>query len=330
MIHIRPFNYSDQDYAIKVALDNAAWPDLPQTVEESRHSDESWDRKYAFARFIAEENGHPVAYGTYLEPFWSYRPGKYFLDITVDPRKQRRGIGTTFLHYLIAEVEARGATNLTAYTREDKHQARAFLEKFGFERGLREPISELDVTAFDPAAFADRVAQVEASGIRLASLAELAAEEPDWVRKFSDMTHIIEQDVPSSDPPEKPSYESSRKWLTGPRVDLNALLVAVDGDTWVGTSMLILRLADPTTMSTGLTGILRSHRRRGIATALKVRAIEYAQTLGVKAIQTENEENNPMFQLNLQLGYKPKPAWLEYNCLLAVEPENAIGHEVKA
>jgi hypothetical protein len=29
-------------------------------------------------------------------------------------------------------------------------------------------------------------------------------------------------------------------------------------------------------------------------------------------IETYNEENNPMYALNLALGFKPQPAWLEF------------------
>ena len=62
----------------------------------------------------------------------------------------------------------------------------------------------------------------------------------------------------------------------------------------------------------GLTGVLRSHRRRGIALALKLLTFKYAQAQGVRYIETGNEENNPMYDLNVMLGFTPKPQWLEY------------------
>ena len=55
-----------------------------------------------------------------------------------------------------------------------------------------------------------------------------------------------------------------------------------------------------------------SYRRRGIATALKLRSIEFAKAYGAKELKTDNEENNPMYQLNLSLGFRPKPAFLSY------------------
>ena len=63
---------------------------------------------------------------------------------------------------------------------------------------------------------------------------------------------------------------------------------------------------------TGLTGVLRSHRRRGVATALKVTALSFAKKRSVKFVKTDNEENNPMYDLNMQLGFKPQPAYVDY------------------
>lgn len=56
-------------------------------------------------------------------------------------------------------------------------------------------------------------------------------------------------------------------------------------------------------LTTGFTGVLRSYRQRGLATALKVRTIEYAKANGYQAIRTGNEENNPMLALNKKLGF---------------------------
>lgn len=79
-------------------------------------------------------------------------------------------------------------------------------------------------------------------------------------------------------------------------------------------------------LDTGLTGVIRSHRRRGIATALKLRTIDYAQQHGAMTIETSNEENNPMYQINLKLGFQPKPAWVSYRKSLTETQHN--NHEL--
>lgn len=40
--------------------------------------------------------------------------------------------------------------------------------------------------------------------------------------------------------------------------------------------------------------------------------IKFAQAYGAKLIKTDNEESNPMYTLNMQFGFKPTPAELEY------------------
>jgi GNAT superfamily N-acetyltransferase len=63
----------------------------------------------------------------------------------------------------------------------------------------------------------------------------------------------------------------------------------------------------------GFLGILRPYRRRGLARALKVALIEQAQREGMDSVYTTNEQNNPMLQLNLQLGFVPQPSWHQMN-----------------
>jgi len=82
-------------------------------------------------------------------------------------------------------------------------------------------------------------------------------------------------------------------------------VIAVDGEKWVGMSNLYAPKHNPELALTALTGVVRSHRRRGIATALKAKVLSGAKEAGVKFVKTGNEENNPMFKLNLALGFVP-------------------------
>jgi GNAT superfamily N-acetyltransferase len=86
--------------------------------------------------------------------------------------------------------------------------------------------------------------------------------------------------------------------------------VAVDKGRYVGQSDLVDEKQDREHLGTGYTGVHPDYRRRGIATALKVRCIQAAKELGVKTISTGNDQTNPMYQLNLQLGFRPMPGEL--------------------
>ena len=81
---------------------------------------------------------------------------------------------------------------------------------------------------------------------------------------------------------------------------------------YIGMSVVNIMPTRPDTLYAGITGVIGSHRRRRIATMLKVKSASYAQTHGYRYIYTDNEENNPMYKLNLQLGFDPLPAWVYF------------------
>ena len=58
--------------------------------------------------------------------------------------------------------------------------------------------------------------------------------------------------------------------------------------------------------------MLKNYRRKGLATALKIKAIERLRENGITEVRTDNEENNPMYKINVALGFKPAPFSLEY------------------
>ena len=59
--------------------------------------------------------------------------------------------------------------------------------------------------------------------------------------------------------------------------------------------------------------MLEKFRRKGIATAIKIKAIEVLLKKGVTEVRTDNEENNPMYKINVELGFKPVPFSLDYS-----------------
>ena len=310
---IRPFEKTDDEYAAVVALSRAVWPDYQETVEEWKHNDETRDPQYPFQRLVAEIEGKIVASAIYCEPAWSYRPGKFFIMGSVHPDHRAQGIGTALYDHIMERLAERDPVTLTSASRENQVAGIRFLTRRGFQQTLRAPVSQLDVPNFQEEKYAGLAEKMEKQGIKILSLREIDALDPDWKRKLWELKWELLQDVPTTDQLTKQPFEVFvERSLGRPGFNPDAQFVAMDGDCWVGATALWVAQAEPEKLHTGLTGVVRSHRRRGIATAMKVRSIVFARQYGTKIIETDNEENNPMYQLNLQLGFQPKPAWLDF------------------
>ncbi len=313
MFTIRPFQKTDSDYRAVMAVENTVWPDFPQTIEEWKHRDETRDPQYLFRRFVAEVEGQTVALGVYCEPWWSFKPGKFHIEASVLPDYRRRGIGAALYNKLIADLAERKPTVLVSWSRENQVEGVRFLTKRGFKQVMRAPISLLDVTKFDAAPFTAYRTGVAKQNIDILPLSEIAAADSDWKRKFWELDWELSQDVPSPDPITKSRLEVfERDVYESPNFTPEAIFIALDGEQWVGTSGLWRSQAKRDRLYTGLTGVIRSHRRRGIAIAMKLRGIDFARRYGARTIETDNEEGNPMFQINLKLGFEPQPALLDF------------------
>lgn len=185
---------------------------------------------------------------------------------------------------------------------------------------LIEQQSSLDLSTYDPDAYPDEIEKVESSGIRFLNLPEYEAECEEARRRIWELDNAISPDIPSSDPVTPLSFETFCKYLfESPHLTPEGWVIALDGDTPVGISNLWKRKGNAG-INTGLTGVLRSHRKRGIATACKLRTLRWAKAQGYPWVRTENEESNRgMLGINERLGFQPMPSWHHYEIVLREE-----------
>ena len=314
MVKIRAFDGSDADYAAVVEIVNALWPEFPIAVSQLKHWDACREEKYRFTRIMGERDGRVVASGVFGDSQWTHVPGKYFIGINVHPDFQRQGVGSQFYEHMIREITEYepAAIALTSDTREDKPDYVRFLTKRGFVQKMRDQTSRLDLEAFDPEEFLDVVERVEAMGVEIVSAAELEKRDPDWWREHYELDWIVSQDIPTMDPITKRDFETFRKAYDGPGFVPEMYLVALKDGRQVGTASLWEQPASPDRLYTELTGVLPRFRRKGIATALKVRSLELGKKTGARWVDTDNDDTNPMYLLNVKLGFRPLPAWLVF------------------
>lgn len=305
--------FEEADYPGITAAHNSVFPDYEETVEEVRYEDERRDPKCRQGRWVAQSGGVIIGYGTYGQSSSTYHPRKFWLDVLVRPEWQRRGAGSALFERLTEALAAFDPLRLKCGTREDMKGSVRFVERRGFREAMRMWESRLDVTAFDPAPYAGVEERVREQGIEVRTLRELESD-PERNPKLFDLREAVEEDIPRSEP-ERISLDYD-VWLgrlnTNPGLLPDGYFVAVHDGQYVGLSGLF-KSQTSADLFTGLTGVRREYRRRGIATALKLRGIEYARARDCPVIRTWNASTNrPMLSINEPLGFMKQPAWVEY------------------
>jgi GNAT superfamily N-acetyltransferase len=302
-----------RDYPAVVAIFNANFPSFAETESEFRYGDNYREDKHHFARVVAEdESGVMVGYGQSAHDTHGFHPHKFTIDAFVEPTRQGEGYGKALFDHVVAELAPLNPTTLRAYTIEGTERALRFLADRGFTEEMSYAESWLDVNAFDASRFPGADERVLSQGVHLTTFAELGDADPAVRRKLYEFSQVIQADIPSPEPHTPVAYEVWEKRFAHSGYLPQAQFLALDGDEIVGLSALWGREADDH-LQTGVTGILRTYRRRGIALALKLRAIAFAKERGAPIIRTDNEVNNEgMLSINRALGFVKQPGWVGF------------------
>ena len=312
LITIRNFEMKDEDYQHAVDIGNAVWVDYPETVNELREDDEKRQKAVKWGRYFAEVNGETVGYAYYSQSLWLNHPGKLWVGVLVLPDYRNRGVGTALWQRICRDIEQYDPLRLLTSTREDYEDGVRFALKLDFIERMRDWESRLDPLSVNPADWEGYSRRVAEQGIEIKTVVELKPD-PNRDRKLYEMEWLIDRDVPSVEPPAKMPFEEFQKVWERTNLIADAWFVALDNGEYVGMSNLWGSQGDPNLVYVGLTGVIRSHRKRGIAMALKLKTVDYARQKGIGEIRTWNESHNKaMLDINNGLGFVRQPSHIDY------------------
>ena len=275
---------TDADLAGWCAVWNAMTPREPTGVDDvKRRLARQAERLY----LVAEEAGRIVGLG-FAGP--SQSPERTALAVRVLPDHRGRGLGSELLERLLEYAAGLEPERVSGMVSEDDAASLAWVRNHGFEEYDRQVELSRELGR-------DEAPPSPPSGIELTELGDhhLDAAYAVWVESFPDM--------PVTPHVQAPSYD---EWLEE-EVSGPITFVALENGAVVGAAALVSR-ADGLAEH-GLTGVLRSHRGRGIAIALKQALIHWASANGYAELTTWTQDGNATMQaVNLKLGYRPRPA----------------------
>ena len=165
--------------------------------------------------------------------------------------------------------------------------------RFVASRGFVEVTREIEIRLFLDAA----------DGGWAPGIVELAPEHLE--RAYA----VVVEATPETALPQVAAARPFEQWVEHEDRLRAVAVVALDGGEVVGYACLYRMPGDTQRLENGLTAVKRSHRRRGIATALKRAQIAWAREHGFTEIHSSMVEGNAaMRAVNERLGYRRQPA----------------------
>jgi GNAT superfamily N-acetyltransferase len=257
-------------------------------------------------RLIAEDAGKVIGMASlsWLKPSWLN------LQITVDLEHQHQGIETMLYQKLELLTKHHQPKGLRTFIADDDPASSDWASQHGFQPHEHVFESVLSLEDFDSVRHVAQVGAVVSSGIQFKMLDTLP--ESEHLERLYSLQNAFLRDIPGFEHhPGITPQTIKRLYLENQNVHPAGVFIALDGTDWVGLTVLEQH---ETGFATIMTGILPSHRRRGIAKSLKLLSMAYAQVQGGKQMRTCNSSLNiRMLALNRKLGYQTCPGgwWLE-------------------
>ncbi|MHB8644044.1 MAG: GNAT family N-acetyltransferase [Gaiellaceae bacterium] len=279
---------SPEDKLLSLEIYNAVVP--REAVKP--HEVEAWNAAAEKAvEYIASVEGEDV--GSAACAINTQRPLAAFTLVTVLPHARNRGAGSALYAACLAFARANGRELLETRVDVGDDASLEFAQRRDFVEHQREDWLELDVSTAPPR-------DKPPADVEIVTL----AQRPDAAPGAYDVACDAFPDIPGEEdwtPPPRDRWVESFRTAYAPELSFLALA----DDEVVGYAQLRAR---KTFAVHGMTAVKRAWRKRGVARALKSAQIDWAARNGVQHLRTTNEQRNaPMRNLNLRLGYVPKP-----------------------
>lgn len=303
LLNIRPVT-TPADVESAARLCTLALPNFPISADELAEHWSTLPEGHRNRRLIYTLDGQDAAYAYALHSYWVAEPERFRIGALVDP-----ACPISLFELAIDEAcqwaKSAGAQSFLWWGRSDRPRQCEAIERRGFALEQSNPESCLDPRAFDPAPWLARADRLKGQGVEFLTYEQLSQRMPE---AFRDLAYQIElaivKDIPSPGGFNGLDFDEFAKELELVKPSWGSMWLAMEDGACIAATQLFRNRIDPRLATTGITGAAAPHRRRGLASALKAISLVQAAEMGIEQLWTDNEENNPMWELNQKLGFR--------------------------
>ncbi len=286
------------------ALSCVFFPEDPVTGADLNRYANEHPTDVFMKRILAMDGSAPFAYVRIIESYWLEDKTIASAGIYLERNQDHVEGWLQCLTHIEQHTSENGLNSVQMWVRSDHAELIPAIESRGYVAGQVNPVTAAYLGEFDPAPYQEVINRVKLTH-EIVDLNEFMRRYPDdWVRRYYDFDMVVSRDIPMPGDFKDWPFDTYKKMISSKTLSREGYFVALREGRIEACTQVNWNTLDRELAFTGLTGTLREARRLGLATALKAHAMTWAKSVGIERLGTDNEENNPMYQLNLSLGFK--------------------------
>ena len=317
MLKIKKFNETDKEFSELSRIDNLINHDSISHPDDDKRGWQIRDKSLIRDRLLLYKNKLLIGV-LYYSQGRDQNKRTTFFTLNIDPKYSTRQTQELLYDKMLEQIKLFKSTKIltSIYKHPNYDKLKKFLIYNQFKLVQTNREYTCDITKIDLKKYDSLIKKLELEGIRFYDSREEMLDFPNHYKKLEELEWTYSQDFPIPNGIEhtRPPFDHYMKLLND-YYDNNYgvdIIAVIDGKYIGSTNLEVNTKTEPHKAWTEGLGVLKEFRRKGIATALKIKAIEILLKNGVTEIRTDNEENNPMYKINVALGFKPVPFSLDF------------------
>ena len=317
MIEIKNFTATDLEFKELARIDNLVNHDSIANAEEDKHDWLLRDKSIIRNRLLLYKDNILIGVMYYSQGRDQNNKTAFF-TLNLDPKHNNLGYRKLLYDKMISEISYFNCNKVltSIYEHPNYDELKKILDSENFKLVQKNREYSCNIAKVDTKKYQGLINNLELEGVEFLDSKYEMLHMPNHYEKLEKLQWEIAQDFPipkgishTRTPFErwKLLYEDFCENFYGVHI------VATYQNQYIGTTDISnFPKSEPKKGWTEGLGVKKEFRRRGIATALKIKAIESLRKKGISEIRTDNEQNNPMYKINVALGFEPVPFSLDY------------------